>query len=181
MNTNEVLNKLKYEIERRNLSNYHTTMEGYEEELYEIIDSLQQEQPQVADASKTEQSEGYLEYWLEHFGMPKENIENCADQIAQGYGASRYLEGVQVGAEAVNELGKQEKGYDEAYLNECIAKASKTWEGVDADKYMDEVRGREPEIDFEQALYNHFGQVKDFTLGMRIAAYFYELGKKSLK
>ena len=35
------------------------------------------------------------------------------------------------------------------------------------------------EIDFEQALYKHFGQVKDFTLGMRIAAYFYELGKNS--
>lgn len=39
--------KLKYEIERRNLSNYHTTTEGYEEELYEIIDSLQQEQLEV--------------------------------------------------------------------------------------------------------------------------------------
>ena len=39
--------KLKYEIERRNLSNYHTTTEGYEEELYEIIDSLEQEQPEV--------------------------------------------------------------------------------------------------------------------------------------
>lgn len=39
--------KLKYEIERRNLSNYHTTTEGYEEELYEIIDSLQQKQPEV--------------------------------------------------------------------------------------------------------------------------------------
>lgn len=33
--------------------------------------------------------------------------------------------------------------YDEAYLNEKIAKASKTWEGVDVDKYMDEVRDRE--------------------------------------
>ena len=31
-------------------------------------------------------------------------------------------------------------------------------------------------IDFEQELNNHFGQVKDFTLGMRIAKYFYELG-----
>ena len=38
--------KLKYEIEKRNLSNYHTTTEGYEEELYEIIASLQQEQPE---------------------------------------------------------------------------------------------------------------------------------------
>lgn len=33
--------------------------------------------------------------------------------------------------------------FDEAYLNECIANASKTWEGIDVDEYMDEVRGRE--------------------------------------
>lgn len=32
------------------------------------------------------------------------------------------------------------------------------------------------ELDFEQELYKHFGQVKDFTLGMRIAKHFYELG-----
>lgn len=32
------------------------------------------------------------------------------------------------------------------------------------------------ELDFEQELYKHFGQVKDFTLGMRIGQYFYELG-----
>lgn len=38
-------------------------------------------------------------------------------------------------------------GYDEAYLNEKIAKASKSWEGVDVDKFMDEVRGREPVSD----------------------------------
>ena len=36
--------KLKYEIERRNLSEHYTT-ERYEEELYEIIDSLEDEQP----------------------------------------------------------------------------------------------------------------------------------------
>ena len=35
------------------------------------------------------------------------------------------------------------------------------------------------EIDFEQELYKHFGQVKDFTLGMRIGKYFYALGKQS--
>ena len=39
------------------------------------------------------------------------------------------------------------RGYDEANLNEKIAKASKSWEGVDVDKYMDEVRGREPVSD----------------------------------
>ena len=35
------------------------------------------------------------------------------------------------------------------------------------------------QIDFEQELYKAFGQVKDFTLGMRIAKYFYEMGNKS--
>ena len=39
------------------------------------------------------------------------------------------------------------RGYDEAYLNEKIAKASKSWEGVDVDKFMDEIRGREPVSD----------------------------------
>lgn len=34
-------------------------------------------------------------------------------------------------------------------------------------------------VDFEQELYKAFGQVKDFTLGMRIAKWFYDMGKKS--
>ena len=33
------------------------------------------------------------------------------------------------------------------------------------------------EIDFEQELYKAFGHVKDFTLGMRIAKRFYEMGR----
>ena len=47
------------------------------------------------------------------------------------------------------------RGYDEAYLNEKIAKASKSWKGIDVDKYMDEVRGREQPVmdcnDLEEA------------------------------
>ena len=39
--------KLKYEIERRKLSNYYTDTDDYEAELFEIIDFLQQEQPDV--------------------------------------------------------------------------------------------------------------------------------------
>ena len=109
--------KLKAEIESIINSDHPIEYDLMEKRAYNsalsdvinLIDSLQQEQPQVADASKMAQSEGYLEYWLEHFGMPKENIENCADQIAQGYGVSRYLEGVRVGAEAVNELGLNAK------------------------------------------------------------------------
>lgn len=37
----------------------------------------------------------------------------------------------------------------------------------------------EKEINFEQELYKAFGQVKDFTLGMRIAKWFYDMGKNS--
>lgn len=39
--------KLKAEIERRRLSNRYIDTEGYEAELFKIIDSLQQEQPEV--------------------------------------------------------------------------------------------------------------------------------------
>lgn len=34
------------------------------------------------------------------------------------------------------------------------------------------------EIDFEQELFKTFGQVKDFTLAMEIAKWFYDLGRK---
>jgi hypothetical protein len=34
------------------------------------------------------------------------------------------------------------------------------------------------QINFEQAVYDAFGQVKDFTLAMRIARYFYEKSEK---
>lgn len=33
----------------------------------------------------------------------------------------------------------------DTYLDDLIAKASPQWEGVDADEFMDMVRGREPE------------------------------------
>ena len=34
-------------------------------------------------------------------------------------------------------------------------------------------------IDFEHELYKAFGQVKDFTLGMRISKWFYDMGKNN--
>jgi hypothetical protein len=40
--------------------------------------------------------------------MPKENIESVVEQIAETYGANRYLDGVTAGAEAVKEL-KEDK------------------------------------------------------------------------
>lgn len=45
---------------------------------------------------------------LAYYGMPKQNIESAAEQIAKTYGASRYLDGVKAGADAVKEL-KEDK------------------------------------------------------------------------
>lgn len=41
---------------------------------------------------------------LSYYGMPKDNIESAIEQIAETYGAIRYLEGVKAGADAVKEL-----------------------------------------------------------------------------
>jgi hypothetical protein len=46
---------------------------------------------------------------LGYYGMPKENIESAVEQIAETYGACRYLDGVNAGAEAVKELGEQKQ------------------------------------------------------------------------
>lgn len=48
-------------------------------------------------------------------------------------------------------------------------------------KVIDILEVKEVDLDFEQELYKAFGQVKDFTLGMRIAKHFYELGIKTKK
>ena len=40
---------------------------------------------------------------LRYYGMPEENIDMAINQIAQGYGACRYLDGVKAGAEAVRD------------------------------------------------------------------------------
>lgn len=44
-----------------------------------------------------------LEEILGFYGMPKYNIKAAAEQIAETYGACRYLDGVKAGAEAVKE------------------------------------------------------------------------------
>lgn len=48
------------------------------------------------------------------------------------------------------------------------------------DAYIDSLQEKPVSwsIDFEQELYKAFGQVKDFTLGMRIAKWFYDMGRK---
>jgi len=46
---------------------------------------------------------------------------------------------------------------------------------------IDTLEVKEVDLDFENELYKAFGQVKDFTLGMRIAKHFFELGIKAQK
>lgn len=49
----------------------------------------------------------YITRYLEMFGMTDETCrKDCARQIAQSYGAIRYLDGVIDGATAVEELGR---------------------------------------------------------------------------
>jgi uncharacterized protein YbaR (Trm112 family) len=45
--------------------------------------------------------------------------------------------------------------------------------------FIDTLEVKEVGLDFEQELYKAFGQVKDFTLGMRIAKHFFEFGLRS--
>ena len=40
-------------------------------------------------------------------------------------------------------MEKETKKYDEDYLNALIAKAKKSWEGVDVDSFMSELRDEE--------------------------------------
>ena len=37
-------------------------------------------------------------------------------------------------------MAQETKKYDETYLNSLIAKAEKSWEGVDVDSFMSELR-----------------------------------------
>ena len=60
----------------------------------------------------------------------------------------------------------------------CDAKTKKNIE-TNILPFIDSMQKEPVSIDFEQELYKAFGQVKDFTLGMRIAKWFYEIGRLS--
>ena len=55
------------------------------------------------------------------------------------------------------------------------------YELVKLRNFLDTLEVKEVDLDFEQELYKAFGQVKDFTLGMRIAKHFYKLGLNAKK
>jgi uncharacterized protein YbaR (Trm112 family) len=73
-----------------------------------------------------------------------------------------------------------------------IEKLQAIWDGMDSDyckgqrlaysdilSFLNTLEVKEVGLDFEQELYKAFGQVKDFTLGMRIAKHFFEFGLRS--
>lgn len=83
---------------------------------------------------------------------------------------------------------EQPTPYDEAYLNEKIAKATKSWEGVDVDKFMDEVRGREPEVDLAEEITRFFSKnpiphehITNWPLLKNTAIHFYGLRNRALE
>ena len=166
-------------------------------------DSIEQEQPEVADTGKMDS----LEYWLRQFGMPEENIKNCITQIAHGYGAIRYLEGVQNGAEAVNELAQQEQpeipsGEDVMTMcNQILigwVKEGKTPEEVESreeahsrffelyDEYITQVQ---PEVELEKAIDEYFGDGGQWKSGfcvgkkgfLKFARHFWNKGYNARK
>lgn len=51
-------------------------------------------------------------------------------------------------------MAKETKKYDEDYLNGLIAKAKKSWEGVDVDSFMSELRDKEDAEELQKAVEN---------------------------
>ena len=49
-------------------------------------------------------------------------------------------------------MAKETKKYDEDYLNSLIAKAEKSWEGVDVDSFMSELRDEEEQKATEEQI-----------------------------
>lgn len=77
-----------------------------------------------------------------------EEMDYPVDTYEQSVGFYNALDRIKAFLDTLPDESEQPTmGYDEAYLNEKIAKASKSWEGIDVDKFMDEIRGREPVTD----------------------------------
>ena len=76
----------------------------------------------------------------------------------------------------MNELiTERKKGFGSDVDDACILELNNVLSYI---KFVQEESVSKP-IDFEKELYKAFGQVKDFTLGMRIAKWFYDIGKNS--
>jgi len=160
--------------------------------LLSIIDSLQQEQPFLPSNLDDAAEEYAYNNW-------EDNDYHTGASEGLPFDAIGHIEKCfKAGAEWMARQMKQGQppmGYDEAYINECIAKASKTWKGVDVDKFIDKMRGRET-VDLEEDVKKYFGGLwpgietpeqcntdMHFTPPaiMRLVKYAYELGFNARK
>ena len=78
-------------------------------------------------------------------------------------------------AKSINLFAPDEDGKNSSYEEGRLVVALQILQIIDS---MQQESVSNP-IDFEKELYKAFGQVKDFTLGMRIAKWFYDMGKNS--
>ena len=61
-------------------------------------------------------------------------------------------------------MAKETKKYDEDYLNALIAKAEKSWEGVDVDSFMSDLRDMDAvTIKYRDLMVGDFVCLKDDT------------------
>ncbi len=93
-----------------------------------------------------------------------------ADQILRAYKAGYH--------QSEKDSLPEEPDWLQELQDKLDSLSKEDFEKVWAKYHQKEEPVSEP-IDFEQELYKAFGQVKDFTLGMRIAKWFYDMGKNS--
>ena len=108
------------------------------------------------------------------YDMACDDILSFIDSMQEEPVAPKLLKDMLNAKTSAESLGISQEEHDRI-VDECLY--GKEPELVDFDNLPKE----EPvsEIDFEQELYKAFGQVKDFTLGMRIAKRFYDMGKNN--
>lgn len=140
MTNTELIQAIRNEIERRVTDNTF----GAKLELIDILawlDTLESENPIIQNEDFEKE---IADYWTT-MGWSK------VMTLAKFKVVARYFYGLGLG---MNDNSEKPMNPDDAMkeLDEKIAlvKQRGTWDGVDVDKYMDEVRGREPEMPMNQ-------------------------------
>ena len=110
--------------------------------------------------------------WLDEQRI--EAIDMAVKALQEEPVAPKLLEDMLNAKTAAESLGISQEEHDRI-VDELIY--GKEPELVDVDDLPNKEEEPVSEIDFEQELYKAFGQVKDFTLGMRIAKRFYDIGR----
>ena len=77
--------KLKAEIERRRLQNRYIDTDGYEQELFELIDSLQQEQQEVDLEKEMEKFGERWPYPASFDGYDKDWVDELTEECAKHF------------------------------------------------------------------------------------------------